>query len=134
MKHKFAFRDECTNCNVKKDDAAMAKISAYMAYLKAKGKPANFRPGDWECPSCQMHCYANKTACHACEARTARPTPDAEVVALFGEEYFTSLANAAEASAAAAPADAQQGSGEADKGSLDTDMDQYFADSKKDIE
>lgn len=31
-------------------------------------KPANFRQGDWSCPSCQAHNFASKAACFKCRS------------------------------------------------------------------
>ena len=31
------------------------------------GRPANMRPGDWMCPSCNNHNYADKIRCNRCK-------------------------------------------------------------------
>ena len=36
------------------------------------GRPANMRPGDWMCPSCNNHNYADKVRCNRCKM----PKPD----------------------------------------------------------
>merc|ERR1712048_456622 len=36
--------------------------------------PSGFKDGDWICPECKNHNYANKEYCHACQAKRFKKT------------------------------------------------------------
>ena len=50
--------------------ASRAPMQGQMA--AQNGRPANMRPGDWMCPSCNNHNYADKVRCNRCKM----PKPD----------------------------------------------------------
>jgi hypothetical protein len=38
----------------------------------------NYRPGDWDCPDCNAHCFASKTLCFKCNARKPEGSKDSQ--------------------------------------------------------
>ena len=89
--HKYSFREEC-ECGQSKDDEAVGMISKYLELLERKNLRPNFRPGDWECPSCKNHVYARRSECHSCGSKGRPEIADPEIVAIFGSDaYFTKI-------------------------------------------
>lgn len=85
--HKYTFREEC-DCGQRKDEQATKMISKYLEYLDRNGLRPNFRPGDWECPSCKSHVYMRRPECHNCSSKGRPALADPEIVAIFGSDAY----------------------------------------------
>jgi len=67
--HNFASKTACNNCQLPKeglDGLPMPSDGGGGRGGGGGGGGGDVRPGDWTCPSCNNHNYANKTACNRC--------------------------------------------------------------------
>lgn len=87
--HKYAFRDSCMTCSSSKTDEAVAVVTQKIKDLEDKGLPANFRPGDWMCPSCSKHIFAKHNNCRECP-NVGRP-PEGQTLGIFVETVPAAL-------------------------------------------
>lgn len=66
----FPMRTACNRCKLPKGSMGMQGMPQMQmqmpAMMAGMGMPANMRQGDWLCPACTAHNYADKTHCHKC--------------------------------------------------------------------
>jgi len=67
--HNYADKKACFKCGVEKP-ATVKEMGRGMQFSRGNFSGRNFedrRPGDWDCPSCNAHNFASKTACFVCD-------------------------------------------------------------------
>ena len=69
---QFTFAALPTGFPLSRDSFPFLFCSAFGGGYGGGGGGGNRRPGDWNCPACNAHNFASKTACFRCQA----PKPD----------------------------------------------------------
>eukprot|EP00993_Chasmostoma_nieuportense_P001465 NODE_2345_length_1205_cov_34.922078_g2231_i0.p1 GENE.NODE_2345_length_1205_cov_34.922078_g2231_i0~~NODE_2345_length_1205_cov_34.922078_g2231_i0.p1 ORF type:complete len:383 (-),score=30.00 NODE_2345_length_1205_cov_34.922078_g2231_i0:56-1144(-) len=72
--HNYADKTACNKCAIPKPSPEQLGASQPQLQTTYQQGFGNMRPGDWMCPACANHNYADKVACNKCQL--PKPNPE----------------------------------------------------------